>query len=243
MGRSIISLAGLILFSTLLGCATVQPAKTPMEMASEPEARLTLGPGDVLDIKFYYAPELNESQTVRPDGKITLQLIGEVAVKGKAPAELQEELVRAYTAQLKKPEIAVIVRSLSDRRVYVGGEVRTPGLIHMPGRLTALEAILQAGGFNTRSAEIRNVVLIRHKDGKRYGAALDFSEALEGKEGKPIYLEPYDIVYVPRTTITKVNLWIDQYLNKMIPRIGLTYHRPWGDGTVGIDTTTTVFVP
>ena len=102
MGRSIISLAGLILFSTLLGCATVQPAKTPMEMASEPEARLTLGPGDVLDIKFYYAPELNESQTVRPDGKITLQLIGEVAVKGKAPAELQEELVRAYTGAIKE---------------------------------------------------------------------------------------------------------------------------------------------
>ena len=86
-------------------------------------------------------------------------------------------------------------------------------------------------------------MLIRHKDGKRYGAALDFSEALKGKEGKPIYLEPYDIVYVPRTTITKVNLWIDQYLTKMIPRIGLTYIRPWGDGTVGIDTTTTVFVP
>jgi protein involved in polysaccharide export with SLBB domain len=235
--------AGTLLLVTLLGCATVQPAKTSMEIASEPESKLTLGPGDVLDIKFYYAPELNESQTVRPDGKITLQLIGEVAVMGKAPLELQEELVRAYTGQLKKPEVAVIVRTLNDRRVYVGGEVRTPGLIPMPGRITALEAIMQAGGFNVRSAEIRNVVLIRHKNGKRYGAAIDFSNALEGKEEKLIYLEPYDIVYVPQNTIAKVNLWIDQYFNKIIPRLGLHYQRQWGDGVIGMDTTTSTFLP
>ncbi len=222
----------LILFP-LLGCASV-PAKTALEMRSEQEPKLTLGPGDVIEIKFYYVSELNETQTVRPDGKIALQLIGEIAAQGKTPAELRDELIRFYTPQLRRPEVTVLVRSFAKRRVYVGGHVNRPGLVDMPIRLTALEAILNAGGFDVRTAEAGNVVIIRHKDGKRYGCALDLRGALEGKEVQPFYLEPQDIVYVPRTKITQVNLWIDQYINRMIPRIGLAYQTPVGEGTIGI---------
>ncbi len=228
----------LTLFS-MLGCATV-PAKTALEMRSEQEPKLTLGPGDVIEIKFYYVPELNETQTVRPDGKIALQLIGEVEVQGKTPVEVREELVRFYTPQLKRPEVSVIVRSMANRRVYVGGHVNRPGLVDMPTRLTALEAILNAGGFDVRTAEVGNVVIIRHKDGKRYGCALDLRGALEGKEVQPFFLEPQDIVYVPRTKITQVNLWIDQYINRMIPRIGFTFKTPVGESTIGITPPTAV---
>jgi len=225
----------------LLGCQTVQPSRTPMELASQPPPKLTLAPGDVLDIKFYYAPELNESQAVRPDGIIFLQLIGEVDVRGKTPGELKEELVRAYSNQLRKPEVAVIVRSLSNRRVYVGGDVLRPGLIDIPHPITALEAIMQAGGFDYRRAEISNVVIIRHKDGKRYGCALDFTGALSGKEFQPFFLEPQDIVYVPRNKISQVGLWIDLYINQVIPRVGLSYSKDIGGGaTIGIVPPTTV---
>ncbi|MGA2958620.1 MAG: polysaccharide biosynthesis/export family protein [Thermodesulfobacteriota bacterium] len=241
MGRSIISLAGLILFFNLLGCAAVQPAKSPAEMATLPEPRLTLGPGDVLEVKFFYNPELNESQTVRPDGKIALQLIGEVDVREKTPSELKEELVKAYTGQLRIAEVAVIVRSFINRRVYVGGDVTRPGVIEMPRRITALEAIMMAGGFDYRRAEVSNVVIIRHKDGKRYGCSLDFRDALKGKEFQPFYLEPEDIIYVPRTVISKVNLWIDQYINQIIPRVGFTYSTLLGSGaTIGFTPPTTV---
>jgi polysaccharide biosynthesis/export protein len=227
----------------LLACQTVQPAKTSMEMEKEtgPQPRLNLGPGDVLDIKFFYAPELNENQTVRPDGKITLQLIGEVEVKGKTPEELRNELVKAYTGQLRVPEVAVIVRSLVNRRVYVGGDVIRPGAIEMPAPISALEAIMQAGGFDYRRAEVSNVVIIRYKDGKRYGCALDFTPALKGMEFQQFYLEPQDIVYVPRTKIAQVNLWIDQYINQIIPRVGFTYLAPLGSGaTIGFTPPTTV---
>ena len=241
-----IGIAILVIFVLVpaLGCQTVQPAKTPQEMSSEiasaPEPKLSLGPGDVLDFKFFYNPELNDSQTVRFDGKISLQLIGEVMAQGKSPLELQEEISKLYASQLRRPEATVIVRSLANRRVYVGGFVRTPGLIEMRTRLTALEAIMQAGGFDMWRAEVKNVVIIRHKDNQRYGCALDFSGELEGKAAQPFYLEPMDIVYVPRTTITKVNLWIDQYINQIIPRIGLTYLAPLGSGTIGITPATTV---
>jgi len=221
--------------------AVKQPEMNLGSASSTP--KVTLGPGDGVDIKFFYNPELNDSQTVRPDGKIALQLVGEVTAQGKTPAELRDELKNLYAPQLKNPEVVVIVRALVDRRVYVGGEVKTPGLLPLPGRLTALEAIMQAGGFDPKTACVSNVVVIRHKDGKRYGGTINFKEALQGRNGNPFYLEPNDIVYVPRSTIAKVNLWIDQYINKIVPRTGLNIFYPLGAGTIGMDTTTTVFVP
>jgi polysaccharide biosynthesis/export protein PslD len=230
-----------------LGCQTARSAKTPMEMSSEiasaPEPRLALGPGDLLDFKFFYNPELNDSQTVRFDGKVTLQLIGEVMAQGKAPLELQEEISKLYASQLRRPEATVIVRSLANRSVYVGGFVRKPGLIEMKTRMTALEAIMEAGGFDMWRAEMKNVVIIRHKNNQRYGCALDFSGELQGEAIQPFYLEPMDIVYVPRTPISAVNLWVDQHINQIFPKVGFTYLAPLGSGaTIGIQQTgTTIY--
>ncbi len=239
-----ISMLAIFFLISALGCQG-RAAKTPLEMtaeiASTPQLKLSLGPGDVLDFKFFYNPELNDSQTVRFDGKVSLQLIGEVMAEGKAPLELQNEISKLYAAQLRRPEATVIVRSLANRRVYVGGFVNKPGLIEMKTRMTALEAIMEAGGFDKWRAEVSNVVIIRHKDNQRYGCALDFSGELQGKAIQPFYLEPMDIVYVPRTTITAVNLWIDQYINQIVPKVGFTYLAPLGSGaTIGLQQTGTV---
>ncbi len=219
-----------------IGCQKkLQPTLTPTEMAAEPPPKLTLGPGDVVDVKFFYAPELNETQTVRPDGKITLQLVGDVDVNGKTPAEVRDSLVQAYSQELKRPEIQVIVRSLNTRRVYVAGEVRTPGLIPVPSHLTALEAVIQAGGFNYLSADPKNIVVIREREGKYYGTVLDYAGTLEGKAGQVFYLQPKDIVYVSSTQISDVNRWIDQYINRMIPNfLEIIYSAPVGDGTISL---------
>ena len=239
-------LIGVFGVAITIGCQGTVPFMKPTETQPDPQPKFTLGAGDVIEFRFFYNPELNDTQTVRPDGKVMLQLAGEVSVQGKTPSELQQELVKLYTPELKKPEVAVIVRSLYDRRVYVGGEVKTPGLITIPGSLTAFEAIMQAGGFNASTAKLSSVIIIRHKDGKRYGGKLDFSEILDGKEEPLFFLEPRDIVYVPRTTIVKVNTWIDQYINKIIPRTGITYQFPihgGAGGVIGIDTSTAIAVP
>lgn len=203
----------------LIGCGS-KPAKIAK---TETLPEVILAAGDVLDIKFFYTPELNETQTVRPDGKIALQLVGEIDVHGKTPAELRYNLVELYTPHLKNislenPEITVIVRSLRSNRVYVGGEVITPGFIEMSGRLTALEAVMEAGGFNLETAKLQNVVIIRHKNGKRSGYKLNLKKSLSGKEVEPFILGPYDIVFVPRTKIANVSQWIDNYVNSMIPQ-------------------------
>jgi len=218
----------------LTGCSH-HPAKTAQEMQAEIITETTLGPGDIIEVKFTYAPQFSEALTVRPDGKIQLQLIGDVVADGKTPEALRGELMTRCKPYLQHSELAVITRKLYQARIYVGGEVKTPGQIDMPGRMTPLEAIMHAGGFDMRSANVKNVIIIRHKNGQRYGCALDCRNALAGKEEKQLfYLEPYDIVYVPRTTITKVNQWIDQYINKGVPETGFMYQFNAAHHTIGI---------
>lgn len=215
-----------LLASLLAACQTSPSTTAPLLQAglpAEPETttRLVLKAGDVIEIKFAYAGQLNDTQTIRPDGKMELQLVGEIVAEGKSPSELRDDLIKLYAVQVRHPELAVIVRGLNKRRVYVGGEVNKPGLVDVPGEMTALEAIMQSGGFNLEKAEVRNVIVVRHKDGCLVGHSLDFKEALAGHEAQPFYLQPRDIVYVPRTSIVDIDQWISQHLYKLLPPVGI----------------------
>jgi len=178
---------------------------------------LVLRIGDEIDIRFRYWPELDESQIIRPDGMISLQLVQDVQAAGLTPVQLREQLLSLYEAKLRDPEIAVIIRSLANQRIYVGGEVNSPGLIPLQGDVTLLEAIITAGGFDKTSAQIRNVVLIRLEEGKRRAWTVDLRTALREPESSPVYLRPNDVVFVPRTPIDRLDQWVDQYLSQTIP--------------------------
>ncbi len=217
----------------LTGCAT-----TPPPMPATPEVStfilsedLVLRAGDSLRIEFPYTPEMDSGQYIRPDGYITPKLIGEVQAAGKTPAELRNELIELYASTLKDPEITVSVVELASHVVYVSGEVLQPGLIKMPGRpLTALEAVMNAGGFNKRSAKRREVVVVRLANGKQVAQSFDLRSALEEPLSEPFFLEPYDIVYVPRTRIDQIDQWIDQHINEIIPRnVYFTFTRGLGN--------------
>jgi len=196
-----------VLLLTLIGwfgpVSTAGAEPDPAQSSAEQSAigtEVILNPGDVLDIKFFHVPELNESQTIRPDGKITLQLVDEVEIEGKTPAEVRDLLVKLYSDKLRQTEITVIVRELPNRVVYVAGEVTQPGVVKMPGKLSALEAIMEAGGFKMEFARMNKVMVIRQKNGERQYHSLDMKAVLSGKKGamEPFYLKPHDIIYVPR---------------------------------------------
>jgi len=220
----------------LAACAAPQPSKPMPYPEAPPPLRLSFLPGDLLEFKFPYAPELNEIQTVREDGMISLPFIGDVRARDKAPDELRAELITLYARELKRPELLVLVRSRATRLVYVGGEVIKPGALAMRDGMTVLEAIMAAGGPLVRSAELSNVVIVRHRENRRYGGAVDLSEAFLGHEGKPFYIEPQDIVFVPRTSISEINQWIDEHINKMVPQFGFFFSVPLGTTTIGINT-------
>jgi len=203
---------------TFTGCGI----KPPVFQEETTQQDVILGAGDVINIKFFNTPELDEIQTVRPDGKIALKLIGEVIVEGKTPSELQSNLIELYSNQLKNQEITVIVESFYSNRIYVTGEVNTPGVIEFPGRLTALEAVAQSGGFNMTTAKSSKVFVIRYKNGKRYRYQLNLKRALKGEED-PFFLKPFDIVYVPQNTGTVVNRWIEIMLPRALFGSYFTY--------------------
>jgi polysaccharide export outer membrane protein len=171
-------------------------------VAQDFETETTFIPGDVIEIRFFYTPELNVVQTIRPDGKIFLQLIGEVNAAKMTAQELQKELYTRYKKYMKEVDIAIFVQSFVELYVYVGGHVNEPGIVYMDRQhpFTAMEAIMKAGGINTEMANYENVVLLQHKAGKWKHMKLDMQNVLLGKNENPTYLKPFDILYVPPRT-------------------------------------------
>jgi polysaccharide biosynthesis/export protein len=148
-----------------------------------------------LKIYFPGAANLNTTQRIRMDGKIDMPLIGEIKVSGMTPTELREELLKRYADQLVSKEIMVTVEA-SSFTIYVTGAVLRPGPIHTDHPLTALEAIMEAGGFDYAKANLKAVVVIRHEEGKVKTFILNLKLPLQGKPSEPFYLKPSDIIRV-----------------------------------------------
>jgi polysaccharide export outer membrane protein len=171
-----------------------QPVGAPPGAQAE---ALTIREGDVLKIEFPSAQNLDTTQQVRRDGEITLSIVGEVHAAGLKPTELQKELIRLYSTQLLSKEVTVTVVS-SSFAVFVTGAVMHPGKILSDRPISALEAIMEAGGFDNTKADLKAVVVIRQgADGRTKNTTLDLKAVIEGKEDEPFYLKASDIVYVP----------------------------------------------
>jgi polysaccharide biosynthesis/export protein len=200
----------------------VEPA-VPGEGA--PEYLLQLG--DVLEVRHFFSPELNVSLPIRPDGRISLELVGEIQAAGVTPAQLRQTLLARYAEWLAKPELTVMVKEFAGAKVFVGGEVVAPGIVRTPGNLTLVQAVLQAGGFK-HTAELKNVVILRNQGtSEPLFLMFDLAARLKGKTTTPdILLASNDIVFVPKTKITKMNEFVDQYFRQITPipvSLGLSY--------------------
>jgi polysaccharide biosynthesis/export protein len=205
------------------GCMSTPNLAESWPAPKEPIAGLQ--PGDVIEVKYLYWPEMDTAQTVRPDGAISLQMVQDVHVAGMTPAEVRDQLLVLYADKLKDPDITVHVEDFGSHRVFVGGEVLRPGVLPINGKLTLLEAIMQAGGFVKETARKRHVVLLREREGGRFGRTYNMREVLQSSESDPVYLEPYDVIFVPRSHIDQFNQWTDQYINNMIPeKLNYTFY-------------------
>lgn len=178
----------------------------------------TIQEGDELEIKSFYNPELNERVVVRPDGRISVQLANEVAAAGRTPAELASALTQTYSQYFKQPEVTIILRTFAGQRVFVAGEVGRPGMVPLIGRMTVLQSVAAVEGF-ADTARLDEVILIRRApDRTPTVRTIDLKLAMNGSDmTQDMVLQPYDIVFVPRSRIANVNRFVDQFIRRNIP--------------------------
>lgn len=195
----------LALVASLLfaGCETTAPTGSseptaqvaPAQVAPTPEV-LTLKEGDVIRISFPGVPSMDTTQQVRQDGRVSLPMQGEYLVTGKTTEGLTKELEEFYAPKLVSKEVTVTLVS-SSFSVYVIGAVLRPGKVQSDRALSAFEAIMNAGGFDTSRANMQAVTIIREENGQTRNYTVNLQTILEGKSSTPFYLKRSDTVFVP----------------------------------------------
>jgi polysaccharide export outer membrane protein len=196
-----ITLAALILAAAIVftGCDTMPggvPSSTKGTMDKPHGESIILREGDVVKITFPGSPNLDTAQPIRRDGKLNLPLIGEVDASGLTPAALQDKLVQAYASQISTKEVVVQVQS-STFPVYVSGAVVHPGKISSDHPIDALEAVMEAGGFDYNVADMKHVKIVRNENGAMKHFVVNLKDVLQGTGTQSFWLQPNDIVYVP----------------------------------------------
>jgi polysaccharide biosynthesis/export protein len=177
--------------------ARVSDDKKPAPQAPVVNEEYRLGPGDKLRIEVYKDPQLSQSVQVRPDGKITLPLVGDVVATSRTPIELRDTIAASLKEYITNPTVTVIVVEALASKVYVMGEVTHPGTMELHGPTTILQALAMAGGFK-EFANTKDVKVLR-PNGDRGGVEtirFNYRNVING-DAKPFYLRSGDTVVVP----------------------------------------------
>jgi polysaccharide biosynthesis/export protein len=167
--------------------------KPAFARADMPDYRIS--PGDKLRIEVYRDQQLSQSLQVRPDGKITLPLLGDLQASGLTPIELRDRIGTSLKEYVTNPVVTVIVTEAVAPTVFVMGEVNNPGSIAMQGPLSVMQALAMAGGFKD-FANTKNIRILRHSKRGTETVPFNYKDALKG-EGEVVMLAPGDTVIVP----------------------------------------------
>jgi len=157
-----------------------------------------IGVGDVLAVAVWREPEASVPETVvRVDGRIALPLIGDLVAAGLTPAELQSSFAEKLSQYIRQPVVAVVVKAINSRRIYVVGAVRKEGPINLIRPMTVLQAIDEAGGL-ADFAKKSKIYVLRTVDGKQVKLPFDYKAVVKGSHlEQNIVLMPDDTIFVP----------------------------------------------
>lgn len=185
------AVAGILLAAA---CASSRPSGRPAERPEVGEYRI--GREDVLEVVVWHEPELTRVVPVRPDGRISLPLAGEVEAAGFTATELQGRVARALEPFIRDTKVAVLVREINGTRIYVLGEVARAGGFPLRGPMSVMQAIAVAGG-RTEFAKDEVVWLRQQANGATERVSLSFREMVKGEAAGALWLRPGDVLYVP----------------------------------------------
>jgi polysaccharide biosynthesis/export protein len=228
--------------AALCACAQATDNLPPIPLVSSPEAGTpaTLPAykaqvGDLLDVRLFLNPELNEEVAVRPDGMISTTLAEDVPAYNRTPAEISADLRQRYIVNLKDPKISVIVHSFAPNRIYVAGEVTNPGeFVTVGPNLTVSQAVARAGGVKLSAQRDRIFVIRRGPNDTPQAFAVNYMDIISGATPQAdARLAQYDVVYVPRTGVYEAWTFWNQFVQQFVPvSWGFSYSVHSGTGSV-----------
>jgi len=195
--RSITISAAMTTLAIALISTACAPQLPPTEEQRVAPTAVTLLAGDVIRLTFPGAPELNQSQKIRTDGKVNLPLIGEIDAAGKTVPTFQRDLSERYKTELKTSTVIITLES-SVTQVTISGAVSHPAKLTFERPTTVFQAIMEAGGVS-EFGTLRNVHLVRMVNGLQQTQILDLRPVTSGRPTKPYYVRDQDVIWVPRT--------------------------------------------
>lgn len=182
----------------ILVVASASAAQVVVRADEDPPNAYAIGIGDVVEISVWKNPELSVTVPVRPDGRVSVPLLGDIQAAGMTPLALRDELSLKFREFVTAPSVSVVIKEINSRKVYVTGEVATPGAYDLQPRTKLLQVMAMAGGM-TPYAKRRVVVLRDSKDGKgdkRY--EIDINTIISGRRPEDnIILQPGDTLIFP----------------------------------------------
>jgi polysaccharide biosynthesis/export protein len=219
-------LAAFIAGQHLMLAQAARPGEPVLKLPAERKQVYRIRPGDTLDVRFFFNPELNEQIQVRPDGRVSLQLVGELEIVNNTIEEAIGKIEALAAKELRTPRVSIQIRSYAEQKAYVTGEVYRPGLIPLLGDVSVTTAISEAGGIK-HTGNRKTVILIRKSED---GTPIKYKLQLE-EDGKPTeqalaLLRPSDVIMVPETKIANMGRWVDQHVRALNPvnlAFGFTY--------------------
>jgi polysaccharide export outer membrane protein len=176
--------------------AAVPAPSAPSTASGTASSSYVIGPSDMLTVTVWKEPTLSGNILVRPDGMITMSLIGDVQASGLTPLQLADQITAKLKKFIQDPNVSVVVGEVRSKVIYLLGEVGKKGPVEMTSGMTLLDAIAAAGGL-TDYANAKKMYILRDEAGKHEKILLHYKEALKGDSQFNLILEPGDTIVVP----------------------------------------------
>lgn len=203
MKKSFFLLIAICFLASAAAAVAQQPG--PPRLTTVTEERYRLQPGDVFEVQFRYSPEFNQTVTVQPDGYVSLEISGDLKVAGLTIDQARAAILKKASARLQDPVAAIVLKEFQKPYFVIAGEVALPGKIEMRERVTALQAIMLAGGMKEAAKSSQVIVFRRINSDTAEVKLLNLKDIRRTSDlENDLTLQPGDMVYVPRDKISKV---------------------------------------
>jgi protein involved in polysaccharide export with SLBB domain len=215
-------LASLVLLTACTPTWVEQPYQQPEGFATWVDTgpyEYQIEPGDDLSVSFPFHSELNHQAPVSPDGSFTVPMVGVLQAAGRSTAQLAQHVDKALIDKGIAANAHALVTVLKyNSRVYVGGEVGAPGEVMLRPGMDALQAITAARGLRDTARTTEIVLIRRAPDGRPMLRTVNINALTRrGDPTQAVALRPSDTIFVPQSSISEVNQWINQYINLALP--------------------------